>query len=61
MTRQVGNTLVIEAEPPAKCELCDKVAELRPYGPKGENICFACGKKDLQAAAKAFAKRLGIQ
>lgn len=28
------------------CELCDKVAECRPYGPNGKRICFECGMKD---------------
>ncbi|KKL27727.1 hypothetical protein LCGC14_2382230, partial [marine sediment metagenome] len=28
------------------CEWCGKEAELRPYGPKGENVCFSCGMKD---------------
>lgn len=33
-------------EPDRKCEMCGKVAECRPYGPKGEQICFPCGQKD---------------
>ena len=24
------------------CHLCKKVAELRPYGPRGAMICFQC-------------------
>ena len=43
---------------PKVCELCGKSAELRPYGPKGEWVCFACGMKDKQAAEKQFSKRL---
>lgn len=38
--------LIIVATPPAKCELCSAEAELRPYGPNGEKICFDCGMKD---------------
>lgn len=34
------------------CELCKKEAELRPYGPQGENICFTCGKKDVVTSVK---------
>ena len=30
----------------AKCELCGKFDELRPYGPNGESVCFDCGMKD---------------
>jgi hypothetical protein len=39
---------------PAKCELCGKVEELRPYGPNGESVCFACGMKDEKSAIKQF-------
>lgn len=42
----------IAVEPDAKCELCGKVAELRPYGPKGERVCFECGMKDEKAAKR---------
>ena len=45
---------VIEVTPPAKCELCGKKAELRPYGPKGENICYKCGMKDEQTTKRKF-------
>lgn len=43
------NVTVIDRRevPEGKCELCgmpDK--ELRPYGPRGEWICFDCGMKD---------------
>lgn len=37
---------VIEEEPPQTCELCGVVEETRPYGPFGEQICFACGQAD---------------
>ena len=43
---------VIEVTPPAKCELCGDVAELRPYGPNNENICFECGMKDVKTTSK---------
>ena len=58
MTHKVGNTLFIQHEPPAKCELCGTVAELRPYGPKGEKICFDCGAKDVKAVNAAIDKLL---
>ena len=50
--------LVICKEEPQICELCGDFAETRPYGPKGENICFECGKKDIAAAKRAFIQRL---
>lgn len=42
-------------EPPAVCEMCKKLDELRPYGPNGERVCFECGMKDPQAADRGFA------
>ena len=45
---------VIEATPPKKCELCGEVAELRPYGPHNENICFECAMKDIQTTNRKF-------
>ncbi len=48
---------VIEQTPPQRCELCSTIAETRPYGPNGEQVCFSCGMKD-QAAAKRGFRRL---
>ena len=42
----------IAVEPERKCELCGKVAETRPYGPKGERICFECGMKDKETTTR---------
>ena len=42
----------------AKCEMCGKQEELRPYGPNGESVCFDCGMKDEDAAKRQFAKLL---
>lgn len=47
----------IAAEPVSpddKCELCGAVEETRPYGPKGERVCFDCGMKDEPAAQRGF-------
>lgn len=44
--------VIIEPTDHAKCELCGAVAELRPYGPNGENICYNCGMKDEAAVDK---------
>lgn len=52
MSHRIGNVAVICQTPDAKCELCGKVAELRPYGPRGENICFECGEKDQASTAR---------
>jgi hypothetical protein len=53
------NAVVIAADPfHEPCQLCGKVAELRPYGPNGEYVCFACGMTDEAAAKAQFSKRL---
>lgn len=46
MSRRIGNTVIIESEPEMICFLCGKVAETRPYGPEGAEICYDCGRKD---------------
>lgn len=45
---------LIEAEHEGFCDLCDKAAETRPYGPNGEEVCFTCGMKDEAAAERAM-------
>jgi hypothetical protein len=49
---------IIFDEETRKCELCGKVAECRPYGPNGEDVCFKCGMKDEEAAKRQFSKSL---
>ena len=36
------------------CEFCKRKEELRPYGPKGERVCFECAMKDEEAAGHQF-------
>lgn len=54
-----GNTVTchIEQQADETCELCSKKAECRPYGPKGENVCFTCGMLDEAAMIAQFTKR----
>lgn len=33
---------VIAQQLPEVCDMCGSIDECRPYGPKGENICFDC-------------------
>jgi hypothetical protein len=54
MTRKISDTVYIEDTPPATCELCGVVSELRPYGPGGKWICFDCGMKDKETTNAAF-------
>ena len=42
----------------AECEMCGKMEETRPYGPNGESVCYDCGMKDPEAAARQFKKLL---
>lgn len=46
MSKRIGDMIIIEAEPDGVCELCGKIDETRPYGPKGERICWDCGQKN---------------
>jgi len=52
MSQRIGNVVLIEVEEDSVCELCGKVDELRPYGPKGERICFSCGEKDKEGTER---------
>lgn len=52
---------IIKEEPPMKCEFCGLIEETRPYGPKGERICFDCGQKDKGTTQKMMAKYLGLE
>lgn len=49
MTYRTGNTVVIQKELPKKCELCGKLDECRPAGPKQEQVCSTCAKKHPEA------------
>ena len=50
--------VIIQKTPDGECELCGMVAECRPYGPKGENVCFECGMRDEKGVQARFAARL---
>lgn len=60
MTREIEGGLLIEPQPGEHCEMCHRFAETRPYGPRGERVCFECGMKDPKSAERQFARRLGI-
>lgn len=46
MSKNVNGIPVICVEPELLCFICGKIAETRPYGPNGEEVCFDCGMKD---------------
>ena len=58
MSHRVGNVVIIETEPDQQCDFCGKIAELRPYGPEGEYICYACSMKDQEITYKMMGKVL---
>ncbi len=59
MSQRIDAAFIIEREQPQQCDFCGAIAELRPYGPNGEAICFPCGMKNETAAKEQFRKRLG--
>lgn len=46
------------AERLRRCELCGEAAECRPYGPRGEQICYDCGQKDIKTTERQMKKYL---
>ena len=58
MSHRIGNVTVLCETDPDKCELCGKVDELRPYGPRGERICFDCAQKNPEAAKRQMVRVL---
>jgi len=54
-----GDVFVVASEPEAVCDLCGNTAELRPYGPNGENVCHPCGVKDRATMERHVRERLG--
>jgi hypothetical protein len=58
MSKKQGKKFVISEQKPQECEYCGKIAELRPYGKNGANICFKCAMEDEQEAKKQFGKKL---
>lgn len=58
MSKVVNGILIIEETPDGACELCGAVGELRPYGPKNENICYNCGVKDPETTERKMEEHL---
>ncbi len=53
---KVGDVVYLgEEQSDGKCEVCGEMAELRPYGRDGANVCFPCGMKDEDEALRRFA------
>lgn len=58
MTARIGAVVVIAREDAQKCELCQCIAETRPYGKDGARICFDCAMEDEKTAVREMRKRL---
>jgi hypothetical protein len=56
--RRHGKVIIADRGDPhafdGRCELCGKQAELRPYGPNNESICFNCAMKDEATTGRKF-------
>lgn len=58
MTTILPGMIVIENEKPQQCDLCGVIAELRPYGPNGECICYDCGEKNPEVTQKMMTRAI---
>ncbi len=52
MSKRVVDLAISYQEKPQQCDFCDEIAELRPYGPNRETICFDCAQKDVKTTEK---------
>ena len=50
---------VVYAQEPQQCDMCGEIKELRPYGPKGEAICYECATStpEMRASSAKAMKR----
>lgn len=58
MSKRIGNITIIEVEPDFICFKCGKIAETRPYGPNGEELCYDCAMLDKETTEKMMSKVL---
>jgi hypothetical protein len=58
MSRRKRKIFYVLQEEPQKCEYCGRIAELRPYGKNGANICFKCGMENIKTTEAEFGKRI---
>lgn len=58
MRGQMSEPGVIKAERVDRCQLCGAIAETRPYGPNGQEVCFDCGMEDEAAAEEHFCQHV---
>jgi hypothetical protein len=49
---------IIYQESDKRCEYCGKYDECRPYGKNNEQICYACGQKDVKTTKAKMDKYL---
>jgi len=49
---------IIYKEANKLCEYCGKYDECRPYGKNDEQICYACGQKDIKTTEAKMNKYL---
>lgn len=56
MSKKVEETFYISPEKESVCEYCGNVAELRPYGKDGANICYKCGMENYETTLEMMDK-----
>lgn len=52
MSYKIVDIVVICPTTASTCEMCGVDAETRPYGPRGENICFKCGMENKETTVR---------
>jgi hypothetical protein len=45
MSFNPGDRIIVLCEQPGICVFCGQEADVRPYGPKGETLCYSCAYK----------------
>ncbi|UYZ39041.1 hypothetical protein OD350_28635 (plasmid) [Clostridium beijerinckii] len=56
MSIKINDVFYVSPEGEDICEYCGKIAELRPYGKNGANICYECGMKDTETTQEMLGK-----
>ena len=53
--------VILLGGPTGECDFCGKQAELRPYGPNKEYICFKCGMEYIETTEHQFEQQVPIE
>lgn len=56
MSKKINDIFYVSPQKEGVCDYCEKVAELRPYGKNGANICYECGMEDAETTQENLNK-----